>query len=69
MMNKRSNFLQYFYSSDEIVKYSLFTSSSIVEYYIFTITGNKMGKAVKRKTSFQQKLELTSTQLNKLIEK
>lgn len=69
MMNKRSNFLQYFYSSDEIVKYSLFTSSSIVEYYIFTITGNKMGKAVKRKTSFQQKLELTFTQLNKLIEK
>lgn len=69
MMNKRSNFLQYFYSSDEIVKYSLFTSSSIVEYYIFTITGNKMGKAVKRKTSFQQKLELTSTQLNKSIEK
>lgn len=31
-----------------------------------------MGKAyvnVKRKTSFQQKLELTSTQLNELIEK
>lgn len=40
-----------------------------MEYYIFIITGNKMGKAVKRKTSFQQKLELTFTQLNELIEK
>lgn len=69
MTNKRSNFLQYFYSSDGIVKYPFFTSSSILQYYIFTITGNKMGKAVKRKTSFQQKLELTFTQLNEFIVK
>lgn len=65
MTNKRSNFLQYFYSSE------LWNTrfSSILQYYIFTITGNKMGKAVKRKTSFQQKLELTFTQLNEFIVK